>query len=175
VKAEAQPGEELEVEVTPKNFGRIAAQTAKQAMMQRIRQAEKEMIYDEFKDRAGEIVSGTVRRFERSDVVVDLGKFEATMPSRERVQTEDYNIGDGSARTSWQWKTALAARRSLSPGAIPISSAASLKWRLVRSPIAQWTFAELLVKRVTARRLRCTARTIRWTPSAPASGCVAPG
>src|SRR6186997_1489875 len=90
----AAVGGEIEVEVTPKNFGRIAAQTAKQAMMQRIRQAEKEMIYDEFKDRAGEIVSGTVRRFERSDVIVDLGKFEATMPSRERVQTEDYNIGD---------------------------------------------------------------------------------
>ena len=94
VKPDAQVGEEIELEVTPKNFGRIAAQTAKQAMMQRIRQAEKEMIYDEFKDRAGEIVGGTVRRFERSDVVVDLGKFEATLPSRERVQTEDYNIGD---------------------------------------------------------------------------------
>ncbi len=80
--------------VTPKDFGRIAAQTAKQAIMQRIRQAEKEMIYDEFKDRAGEIVSGTVRRFERSDVIIDLGKFEAIMPARERVQTEDYNVGD---------------------------------------------------------------------------------
>lgn len=87
-------GQDLEIEVTPKNFGRIAAQTAKQAMMQRIRQAEKEMVYDEFKDRAGEIVSGTVRRFERSDVIIDLGKFEAVMPSRERVQTEDYNVGD---------------------------------------------------------------------------------
>jgi N utilization substance protein A len=94
VKADAQVGESVEVEVTPRNFGRIAAQTAKQAMMQRIRQVEKEMVYDEFKDRAGEIVSGTVRRFDRSDVIVDLGKFEAVMPSRERVQTEDYNIGD---------------------------------------------------------------------------------
>jgi N utilization substance protein A len=93
-KQDVQLGEDLEVPVTPRDFGRIAAQTAKQAMMQRIRQAEKEMIYDEFKDRAGEIVSGTVRRFERSDVVVDLGKFEAIMPNRERVQTEDYNIGD---------------------------------------------------------------------------------
>jgi N utilization substance protein A len=91
---ETKLGDDLEVPVTPKDFGRIAAQTAKQAMMQRIRQAEKEMIYDEFKDRAGEIVSGTVRRFERSDVIVDLGKFEATMPNRERVQTEDYNVGD---------------------------------------------------------------------------------
>ena len=94
IKPGVQVGEEIDVQVTPKDFGRIAAQTAKQAIMQRIRQAEKEMIYDEFKDRAGEIVSGTVRRFERSDVIVDLGKFEALMPARERVQTEDYNVGD---------------------------------------------------------------------------------
>ena len=94
IKPDAAPGDSVEVEVTPGNFGRIAAQTAKQAMMQRIRQAEKEMVYDEFKDRAGEIVSGLVRRFERSDVIIDLGKFEAVMPSRERVQTEDYNVGD---------------------------------------------------------------------------------
>lgn len=94
IKPNAVIGDSVDVEVTPRNFGRIAAQTAKQAMMQRIRQAEKEMVYDEFKDRAGEIVSGTVRRFERSDVIIDLGKFEAVMPSRERVQTEDYNVGD---------------------------------------------------------------------------------
>jgi N utilization substance protein A len=94
IKADVQLGAEIEKLVTPSDFGRIAAQTAKQAMMQRIRQAEKEMIYDEFKDRAGEIVSGTVRRFERSDVLVDLGKFEAIMPNKERVQTEDYNVGD---------------------------------------------------------------------------------
>jgi N utilization substance protein A len=94
IKPDAQVGETMEVEVTPKDFGRISAQTAKQAMLQRIRQAEKEMMYDEFKDRAGEIVNGTVRRFERSDVVMDLGKFEAVMPSKERVVTEDYNIGD---------------------------------------------------------------------------------
>ncbi len=94
LKPDAQVGEVMDVEVTPKDFGRISAQTAKQAMLQRIRQAEKEMMYDEFKDRAGEIVSGTVRRFERSDVIMDLGKFEAIMPSKERVVTEDYNVGD---------------------------------------------------------------------------------
>lgn len=94
IKPNVQIGESLEVEVTPKDFGRIAAQTAKQAMLQRIRQIEKEMVYDEFKDRAGEIVTGTVRRFERSDVIVDLGKFEAVIPSGQRVPTEDYNIGD---------------------------------------------------------------------------------
>ena len=94
IKPDAEPGEAVEVEVTPRNFGRIAAQTAKQAIMQRIRQVEKEMIYEEFKDRAGEIVSGTVRRFDRSDVILDLGKFEAIMPQRERVVVEDYNVGD---------------------------------------------------------------------------------
>ncbi|MFD2255951.1 transcription termination factor NusA [Luteolibacter algae] len=87
-------GGTLEFNVTPKDFGRIAVQTAKQTMMQRLRQAEKEMIYEEFKDRAGDIVSGTVRRFERNDVMIDLGKFEGIMPNRERVQGEDYNIGD---------------------------------------------------------------------------------
>ena len=94
VKADAVVGEELEIEVTPKDFGRIAAQAARQAINQRIRQIEREMIYDEFKDRAGEIVNGTVRRFEKSDVIIDLGKFEGVMPSRERVVTEDYNVGD---------------------------------------------------------------------------------
>lgn len=93
-----QPGidvdDELEVDITPANFGRIAAQTAKQTMMQRLRQAEKEMIYEEFKDRAGDIVSGTVRRFERGDVYIDLGKFEGVMHQRERVSTEEYNVGD---------------------------------------------------------------------------------
>ncbi len=86
--------DEVEVDITPANFGRIAAQTAKQTMMQRLRQAEKELIYEEFKDRAGDIVSGTVRRFERGDVFIDLGKFEGVMHQRERVSTEEYNVGD---------------------------------------------------------------------------------
>jgi transcription termination/antitermination protein NusA len=94
IKSGIQAGEEVEVEVTPRDFGRIAAQAARQAINQRIRQIEKDMIYEEFKDRAGEIVSGTVRRFEKSDVILDLGKFEGTMPSRERVVTEEYSVGD---------------------------------------------------------------------------------
>ena len=93
-KPDVKLGEEVWVDVTPRDLGRIGAQTARQAIMQRIRQAEKQMIYDEFRDRAGEIVSGIVRRFERQDVMIDLGKFEAIMPNRERVQTEDYAIGD---------------------------------------------------------------------------------
>ena len=94
LNANVQLGETMEVEVTPQNFGRIAAQTAKQAMLQRIRQVEKDMVFEEFKGRAGDIISGTVRRFERSDVIVDLGRIEGIMPSRERVPTEEYQPGD---------------------------------------------------------------------------------
>ena len=94
INPEAQVGDEIEVKETPKDFGRIAAQTARQTMMQQLRIAEKAMIYDEFKDRAGDIVGGTVRRFDKSDVMIDLGKFEGTMPSRERVSTDQYSIGD---------------------------------------------------------------------------------
>jgi len=94
IKADAQLGEELEVEVTPANFGRIASQYAKQALLQHIRKAEKELIYSEFKDRTGDIVSGVVRRFERSDVTIDLGRYEALLPNRERVPTEEYQVGE---------------------------------------------------------------------------------
>ncbi len=94
IKPDAQVGEELEIEVTPVGFGRIAAQYAKQALMMHIRRAEKALIFTEFKDRVGDIISGTVRRFDRSDVLVDLGKYEALLPNRERVPTEEYQMGE---------------------------------------------------------------------------------
>lgn len=94
IKPDAQIGDEIEVEVTPTGFGRIAAQYAKQALMQQIRKAEKALIFTEFKDRVGDIISGTVRRFDRSDVIVDLGKYEALLPNRERVPTEEYQVGE---------------------------------------------------------------------------------
>ncbi len=87
-------GDLIEIEVDTMDFGRISAQTAKQAILQRIRQAEKERIYEEYKDRAGDVVTGTVRRFDRSDVIAELDRAEAVMPSRERVPTEEYQIGD---------------------------------------------------------------------------------
>lgn len=94
IKPGTQLGDEVEKEVTPAGFGRIAAQSAKQALLQQVRRAEKELVFSEFKEREGDIVSGTVRRFERSDVYLDLGKFEAVMPNRERVPTEEYQVGE---------------------------------------------------------------------------------
>jgi N utilization substance protein A len=91
----AQLDEMIEIESTPRNFGRIAAQTAKQTILQRIRQAEKSRIFEDYKNRTGEIVTGTVRRFERSTVIVELNHgAEGVMPSKERVPTEEYEVGE---------------------------------------------------------------------------------
>ena len=93
-KEDAKAGDEIEMEVTPTGFGRIAAQYANQNLKQYIRRAEKALIFEEFKDRTGDIVRGTVRRFERSDVIIDLGRYEALLPNRERVPIEEYQPGE---------------------------------------------------------------------------------
>jgi N utilization substance protein A len=93
-KIDAQIGDTIEIEVVARDFGRIAAQVFKQTINQILRGIEKTKITEEFQDRVGDIVTGTVRRFERSDVIVDFGKFEGIMPHRERVPTEEYNPGD---------------------------------------------------------------------------------
>ncbi len=92
--AESQVGDIVEVEVTPRDFGRIAAQTAKQVIVQRIREAERDMVYKEFRDREGDIVTGTVQRVERRNVYMDLGRIEAVLPPTEQVPREGYRQND---------------------------------------------------------------------------------
>ncbi|MEN6372866.1 MAG: transcription termination factor NusA [Armatimonadota bacterium] len=91
---DAVVGNSIEIEVTPENFGRIAAQTAKQVVVQRIREAEREKIYEDFGDRIGEVVTGTVQRKEQRNVFINLGKVEALLPPAEQVPTEPYRFGD---------------------------------------------------------------------------------
>jgi transcription termination/antitermination protein NusA len=96
-KAEDQDktyGDLLSLKTASQFFGRIAAQTAKQVIIQRFREAEREVVYNEFKDRKGELVSGIVRRFERGNLIVDLGKAESILPLREQVPRESYRAGD---------------------------------------------------------------------------------
>ena len=94
LRAGAQIGETVEKEINPAELGRIAAQTARQAVMQKLRQFEKDRIYDDYKDSVGNIVTGTVRRKERNDIYIDLGKSEAVLPGREQVPGEEYQPGD---------------------------------------------------------------------------------
>ncbi len=94
LKPGVQIGEVIEREINPSELGRIAAQTARQAVMQKLRQFEKDRIYDDYKDMVGNIVTGTVRRKERNDIFIDLGKSEAVLPGREQVPGEEYQPGD---------------------------------------------------------------------------------
>jgi N utilization substance protein A len=93
LQPEAALGDVLRLERTPDNFGRIAAQTAKQVVLQRIREYERDTVYEEFADRQGEVINGTVQRADARAVIVELGKAEAVMPAREQVPTERYRAG----------------------------------------------------------------------------------
>ena len=75
-------------------FGRILAQAAKQVIIQRVRDAERDIVFDEYKDRQGEVVNGIVRRFEKGSIIVDLGRAEAVLPAKEQVPRESYRPGD---------------------------------------------------------------------------------
>ncbi len=90
----AQVGEMVEIEVTPRDFGRIAAQTAKQVVVQRLREAERDLVYKEFRDREGDIVTGAVQRIERKNVYLDLGRIEAVLPPTEQIPRESYRQGE---------------------------------------------------------------------------------
>lgn len=87
-------GDTAQVEIIPRNFGRIAAQTAKQVIIQKIREASRNVLFDEFSDRKGEIVSGLIQKADGGIVVVDLGKLEGVMPLKEQIPTEKYKVND---------------------------------------------------------------------------------
>ena len=87
-------GDKAEVEIVPKNFGRIAAQTAKQVIVQKIREVSRNVLFNEFNERKGEIVSGIVQKADGGVVVLDLGKLEGIMPVKEQVPTEKYRVND---------------------------------------------------------------------------------
>ena len=89
-----QIGDNVDIELVPKNFGRIAAQTAKQVIIQKLREAEREVIYSEYHDRKGEIVSGIIQKADKGIVVMDLGKLEGVMPAKEQIPTETYHVND---------------------------------------------------------------------------------
>src|SRR6056297_47408 len=93
IDSEVELEEYVDVEITPDNFGRIAAQTAKQVVMQRIREAERDVLYEDYKRKEGEIITGTIQRFHKDNVLIDMGKTEALLPVSEEIPTEQYKVG----------------------------------------------------------------------------------
>ena len=94
INKKLEVGDKAEIEQVPKNFGRIAAQTAKQVIVQKIREESRNFLFDEFNERKGEIVSGIVQKADGGIVVLDLGKLEGIMPVKEQIPTEKYRVND---------------------------------------------------------------------------------
>jgi len=93
-KSNAEVGDEIHLPISTEGLGRIAAQSAKQVLYQRVREAERENIYNEYIDRVGEVLNGTVKRFERGDIIIDLGRTEAVVPRSEQARHERYSQGE---------------------------------------------------------------------------------
>ena len=91
---ESEPGDSLGVKMDTDAFGRIAAQSAKQVIMQRLKEAERDMVYEDFKDRRGEVLNGIVQRFDRGAIIVNVGRAEAELPQKEQMPRESYRQGD---------------------------------------------------------------------------------
>ena len=94
VNKEAKVGSTIEIPRSITNFGRIAAQAAKQVIFQKVKEAERENVYQEYSKRIGEILNGNVKRFERGDIIIDIGKTEAVLPKNHQSRSEHYNQGD---------------------------------------------------------------------------------
>ena len=91
---ESQLGDELGVKMETAEFGRIAAQSAKQVIIQRMKDAERDIVFEDFKDRVGEIINGIVQRFDKGNIIVNLGRTEAVLPAGEQIPKENYRRGD---------------------------------------------------------------------------------
>ena len=94
INPDLKEGDTVETEIVPRDFGRIAAQTAKQVIIQKLREVEREIVYNEFNERKGEIVSGLIQKADHNIVVMDLGKLEGVMPLKEQIPTEHYKVND---------------------------------------------------------------------------------
>lgn len=94
INPEAKTGETLLIQLPIKNFGRIAAQLAKQVIIQKVREAEVDILYEEYQDKKGELINGIVQHFQHGDIIVDLGKVEGILPRREQVFRESFSRGD---------------------------------------------------------------------------------
>ena len=94
INKDLKVGDSVEVEIVPKDFGRIAAQTAKQVIIQKLREVERDIVFNEYSERKGEIVSGIIQKADKNIVVMDLGKLEGIMLSKEKMPTETYRVND---------------------------------------------------------------------------------
>jgi N utilization substance protein A len=174
-EAQTLYGEEAEVDMEiefPKRtdvLGRIAAQTAKQVIFQKVREAEREHIYAEYTDRVGEVINTMVKRFESGDLIVEIGRNEAVLPRKEQSRAESYTPGERIRAVIKGVNRGAKGPRSCcrAPTRRCSSSCSSRKCR--RSTTAPWSSAAPCAKRAIAPRWPSTRASATWTRWAPAS------
>jgi N utilization substance protein A len=149
---DAQMDGEVPLQVEFQGFGRIAAQTARQVIVQKVREAERDVILKEFNDKIGQLVNGIVLRHEKGAYYIDLGKTEAVLPAREQVQRESYRRGDRVRAYVLEVRTPPRVRRWCFRARIRISSPGSSKWKCPRSTRTSWKSKAWFAKRATVPR-----------------------
>jgi len=150
----AKMGDFVEEPLEAVEFGRIGAQTAKQVILQKIRDAEREQILNDFLERKEHLVTGTIKRMERGNAIIESGRLEAMLPRDQMIPKENLRVGDVSAR-SCSRSTARAEDRSLSCRASrPSFSSSSSNWKCRKSRRACWRSRRPPAIRVRARRSR---------------------
>ena len=155
---DAKYGELLKLNRAWKGFGRIAAQTAKQVILQRVREAERENVFNEYKDRKGELITGIVRRFERGNIIVDLGGAEAVLPVREQMPRESYRAGDRIVAYVVDIDKRRAGRRSSCRARTRACSRSCSRWRSRRSTRRSCASRRRPASRARARKIAVSSR-----------------
>jgi N utilization substance protein A len=147
-------GQQLIEEVPPVEMGRIAAQSAKQVILQKVREAERDRQYEEFKDRAGTIINALVKREEYGNVIVDVGSGEAVLRRNEKIGRESYRPNDRIVATSRTFVANSVARRFSLAVLRPSSWQSCSKWKFLKSMMASLRSRQLPVIPVRAPRLQ---------------------
>ena len=170
---DAEVGDFIAEQLPPMDFGRIAAQSAKQVIVQKVREAERDRQFDEYKDRIGEIVNGTVKRVEYGNVIVDLGRGEAIIRRDELIPRENFKYGDRVRAYVYDVAASSAARRSSCRARIRSSWRSSSPWKCRRSTTASSRSSRSPAIRAAAPRSPWFRAIVRSIRSAPASACAA--
>jgi transcription termination/antitermination protein NusA len=170
---EAEVGKEYVENLPPFEFGRVQTQMARQVVTGKVREAERANQYEEFKDRVGEIVNGTVKRVEYGNTIVDLGRGEGIMRRDQSIPRENFNIGDRIRTYIYDVRPEAKGPQVMLSRAHPASWPSCSPRKCRKSTTASSRSAPRPVTRVRAPRWPCCRTTARSTRSAPASACAA--
>ena len=165
--SEVALGDEIVQHREPIGLGRIAAQTAKQVLYQKVREAERDNIYNEFFPKVGELMSGTVKRFERGDMIVDLGKSEAIIPRDQQSRAERYGQGERIRSILYD-----VHRNPKGPQLVLSRTSGSSRWKCRRSTTAPSSSRAPSASRASGPRWPSGPGSATWTRSGPVSACA---